>query len=307
MLQYLIRRLLQSLLAVWAVLTLVFLIERLSGDPALLLLPVGASAQQVHQLDQALGFTSPLPVQYVTFLREAVVGNFGDSLYYGQPALPLVLQHLQYTAELVVGAMILAIMVGGIVGLVAALQRGRIAESIVVAAAVVVQSIPSFWLGLVLILVFAVTLRWFPASGSGQPSSIVLPVVTLAGYSMATIARLFRSSLIDVMSEDYIRTAVAKGLSRRQVVVRHMIRNAALPVVTMIGLQTGLLLGGTVVIETVFAWPGAGWLVVQSVENRDFPVVEASVTVLAVAFVLINLLVDLSYSVIDPRIRLGGD
>jgi peptide/nickel transport system permease protein len=192
-----------------------------------------------------------------------------------------------------------------VTGIVAATRRGTISELIAMGVALIGQATPVFWLAIMLIMVFSARLQWLPSGGRGGPLHLVLPVITLAVYSSATIARLFRSSLLEVLGEDYIRSAAAKGLSSRQVLVRHAVRNALLPVITMVGLQAGTLLGGSVITETVFAWPGVGRLTVQALYNRDFPLVQAAVSVLAITIVSINLIVDLLYAVIDPRIRLG--
>ncbi|MGQ9585506.1 MAG: ABC transporter permease [Anaerolineae bacterium] len=301
---YLLSRLGLSVLVVWGVLTLVFIILRLSGDPAVLMLPLGATEEQINEFRHQMGFDRPLPIQYWQFLHRAARLDFGESLRFQQPALPLVLERLPATAQLAFTALSMAILIGTTAAVLAVVYRGTALEFVAMVVALLGQATPVFWLGIMLILVFAVQLRWLPSGGRGTLEHMVLPAFTLAAYSSASIARLFRSSLLEVMGEDYVRTARAKGLSNKVVFLRHIVRNALLPVVTMVGLQAGTLLGGSVVTETVFSWPGVGRLTVQAIYNRDFPLVQASVAVLAITFVVINLLVDLLYAAIDPRIRL---
>jgi peptide/nickel transport system permease protein len=302
---YVISRLLESVIVVWGVLTIVFIVLRLSGDPAILMLPLGTPEEAIEEFRQQMGFDEPMTVQYWHFMRRVLVGDFGDSLRFEQPALGLVLERLPATAQLAGAALLTAIIIGSLTGIAAATRRGTISELIAMGIALVGQATPVFWLAIMLIMIFSARLRWLPSGGRGELQHLVLPVITLAVYSSASIARLFRSSLLEVLDQDYIRSAVAKGLSPRQVLVRHAVRNALLPVITVVGLQAGTLLGGSVITETVFAWPGVGRLTVQAIYNRDFPVVQAAVSVLAITFVSINLMVDLLYAVIDPRIRLG--
>lgn len=301
--RYVLSRLRDALIAVWGVLTVVFVVLRLSGDPVILLLPVGATPQQAQELRHELGLDRPLPVQYWEFLRRVVRGDFATSLRAGRPALSLVLDRLPATGRLALGALVLACLLGGTAGILAAAYRGTFVELAAMGTALLGQAMPVFWLGILLILVFGVQLRWLPAGGSETGRHMVLPMVTLAAYSSASIARLLRSSLLEVLNQDYVRTARSKGLAGWVVLLRHAVPNALLPVVTILGLQAGTLLGGSVITETIFAWPGVGRLAIQAIQNRDFPVVQAAVTVVAVTFVLINLVVDLLYAYIDPRVR----
>lgn len=303
---YVLTRLLEAVVTVWGVITIVFFSLRLTGDPILLMVPMGTPPDQIAQLRHALGFDRSLPVQYVAFWGRVLHGDFGDSLRFGQPALRLVLERLPATAELAVLAMLVAVVLGGIAGTVAALRQGSVFELVAMTGALFGQATPVFWLGIMLILVFAADLRWLPSGGRGGLSHLVLPVFTLALFSSASIARLLRSSLLEVRGQDFVRTARAKGLSERTIFFAHQLKSALIPVVTIIGVQTGRLLGGAVITETIFSWPGVGRLVVQAIENRDFPLVQASAAVLAVTIVGVNLLVDLSYSLLDPRIRLDG-
>ncbi|RPE70938.1 peptide/nickel transport system permease protein [Pacificibacter maritimus] len=303
MLGFVLRRLGESLLAVWGVVTIVFFVTRILGDPAALLLPIGASAQDIDALRAQLGLDQPLMLQYVQFLVKAVQGDFGTSFQHGRDAMQVVLERLPATATLALTAIALGLVIGGIAGSIAALKRGKTIEFIVMTFALLGQATPVFWLGIMLILFFGVNLGWLPTGGYGTLSHLILPAFTLAVFVSASIARLLRSSMLEILQEDYIRTAKAKGLLRHTVFVWHVARNALIPVVTMTAILTGELLGGSVVTETVFSWPGIGRLIIQAIEAKDFPVIQAGITLIAVIFVLINFLVDLLYGVLDPRIR----
>lgn len=305
MIGYVLRRLGYSAIVLLVLSAVVFLISRLAGDPAALMVPPEATAADIARLRTALGLTGPLPVQYGHFLLSALQGDLGESLWQKQSALHLVLQRVPATAELAAAGMLLAVGVGVPLGVLAAVKRGRAADRLSVFLAVIGTSIPNFWLGIMLIFLFSVQLHLVPASGRGGFSQLILPAVTLAGYPMARIARLTRSGLLEVLGQDYVRTARAKGVRELAVIWAHSLPNAAISVLTIIGLQVGVLLGGAVVVETVFAWPGLGRLVVQAVLNSDFPLVQAATLFIGVVFVGVNLLVDLSYLVLDPRIRLG--
>jgi len=303
---FLFTRAAESLVTLWGVVTIVFFSLRLTGDPTVLLLPVGATPEQIAALRHALGFDRPLPVQYVEFLGRALRGDFGVSTRFGEPALPLVVERLGATAELALLAMVVAVVVGGVAGVTAAMRPNSRVELAAMGSALIGQAAPVFWLAIMLILVFAATLRWLPSGGIGGWTHLVLPVITLATYSAASVARLLRASLLEARVQDYARTARAKGLSERTIMGRHLLKNALIPVVTVLGLQVGLLLGGAVITETVFSWPGEGRLIVQAIQNQDFPVVQAGTCVLAVIIIGVNLLVDLTYLILDPRIRVPG-
>ena len=301
---YLARRLVHAVFTLLGVSLVVFLILRIiPGDPARLLLPEGASPEEITRLRAKLGLEQPLPVQYAIFLRDAVRGDFGRSYQYDEPSLGIVLEKLPATAELTVYALVFAILVAVPIGVLAATRRQTIFDYGTMGFAFLGQSMPSFWLGIVLILVLAVGLRLLPTSGRGTWQHLVMPALTLASFQMALIARLVRSSMLEVLREDYVRTARGKGLPARAVVLRHALRNSIIPVVTVVGLQFGTLLGGAVITETVFNWPGIGKLVVDAIYIRDYPIVQAVLVVSATAFVLINLVIDISYSYLDPRIR----
>ena len=303
MLQYTLRKLGHTAFVALGVVTLVFVALRLSGDPAATMLPGDASVDELVALRRELGLDRPLYEQYGRFLGGALTGDFGTSFRHQQPALPLVLERLPATLELAFAALLLAVAVALPLCIVAALHRGRLADVLAMAFAVVGQATPYFWMGIMLILIVSVELGWLPTSGRGRWEHLVLPAVTLGTHFAASLARLTRTSMLEVLGQAFVTTARAKGLAERRVVLAHALKNAAVPVVTLIGLQFGTLLGGAVVTETIFAWPGVGRLAIQSIFVRDYPVVQAGVFVLALSFVAINLLVDLLYGVLDPRIR----
>jgi ABC-type dipeptide/oligopeptide/nickel transport system permease component len=303
MFQYLVRKVFHTLFVAVGVVTLVFVALRLSGDPAATMLPGDATVDELAALRRTLGLDRPLYVQYVAFLGSAVRGDFGESFRHQQPAFGLVLERLPATLELAFAALLLALVVALPLGILAAVHRGRAADVLAMSFAVVGQATPYFWMGIMLILVVSVELAWLPTSGRGGWQHLILPAVTLGTHFAASLARLTRTSLLEVLGQNFVTTARAKGLAEGSVILRHALKNAAVPVVTLIGLQFGTLLGGAVVTETIFAWPGVGRLAVQSIFARDYPVVQAGVLVLALSFVALNLLVDLLYGALDPRIR----
>ncbi len=302
---YLLRRVSHSVVALWGVLTIVFLILHLSGDPALLLVPQGATQEDIARLRHDMGLDRPLAVQYGVFLQNASRGDFGRSFLQRQPALQLVLDRVPATLLLSLVALLLSVTLGVTAGVISAWKRNSWWDRIAMVLALVGQATPSFWIGIMAILVFAVWLKWLPASGYGTPQQLVLPAVTLGVLSMATLARVTRSSMLEILGQDFIRAARAKGLSEQAVLVRHAMRNAAIPVVTLVALELGVMLSGAIIVETIFAWPGIGRLAVDSILARDFPVVQAIVFLSSVIYILLNLLTDLLYTVIDPRIRLS--
>jgi peptide/nickel transport system permease protein len=301
---YVLRRLWQSALTLVGVSVLVFVILRVvPGDPAKMLLPDGAPQSAVDELNRQLGLHEPLHVQYAIFVRSVFRGDFGQSFQYRAPALQVVVERLGATVQLALAALVITVGVGVSLGIVAAVRRGTGYDYASTGLAVLGQSLPNFWLGIMLILLFGVALRWLPTSGFESWRHLILPAVTLAAFPMALVARLTRSSMLEILGRDFIRTGRAKGLAERAVILRHALRNAAVPLLTVLGLQIGTLLGGAVITESVFAWPGMGKLVVDAIFFRDFPVVQTVLILSATIFVLINLLVDLVYTVIDPRIR----
>jgi len=301
--RYVLQRLGQSAVTLLGVSVLVFVILRvLPGDPARMLLPDGAPESAVAELNRQLGLREPFIVQYGLFLKSVAHGDFGQSFQYRAPALRVVLERLPATIQLTLAAMLITIAAGVSLGIFTAVRRGTRYDVAGTIVAVLGQSLPNFWLGIMLILLFGVALRWLPTSGFSGWTSLVLPAVTLAAFPMALVARLTRSSMLEILHRDYIRTGRAKGLAEGNVVFRHALRNAAIPVLTVIGLQIGALLGGAVITESVFAWPGMGKLIVDAIFFRDFPVVQTVLILSATVFVVINLVVDLLYTVIDPRI-----
>ena len=304
MLTYILSRLLQSVLVILGVLLLVFFIVNLTGDPVRIMLPPEANQEDVERLRVQMGLDRPLPEQFVRFLGGAMHGDFGESLRYrGQPALRQVTQRFPATLQLAGATLFWSLPAALLLGTIAAVRRNSALDNVAIVSALLGQSLPSFWLGLMLILTFAVQLGLLPSSGYGEPRHVILPAFTLGAFFMARNTRLIRSGMIEVLEQDYIRTARAKGVRERLVVVRHAIKNMAIPVVTIIGLDIGQLLGGAVVTETVFAWPGIGRLAIDSILNRDFPVLEADVFFIALAFVGINLVIDVGYTWLDPRVR----
>lgn len=299
-----IKRGFQTLIVLWGVSTLVFLLTRLSGDPAALMLPPDATEQARVAFKHQLGLDRPLPVQYLDFLANAATLDFGTSLRYGKPASELVLERIPATLMLSGTALLIALLLAIPLGTIAARHRGTWVDGLASFAALAGQSMPVFWFGILMILVFSETLGVMPSSGSGTFAHLVMPAITLSLLPMAMIMRMLRSSLLDVQLSDYIRTARAKGLSERTILFRHIYKNAAAPVLTIIGLTIGSLVGGAVIIETVYGWPGLGRLAIQSISNRDFPVVQAFVFFIALAIVFINLAIDIGYTRLDPRVKL---
>jgi peptide/nickel transport system permease protein len=300
---YLVQRLQHLFWVLLSVSVLVFLLVYLSGDPITLLAPLDAKPEDVERIRQLYGLDQPLPVQYWNFLVKALQGDMGDSFRYNQPALEMVMEKLPATLRLALFSLTLTIVVGIPLGLWAGSRPNSVTDWVISMLTFVGISIPSFWLGIMLILVFADKLRWLPPSGDDSFANIIMPGLTLSIYSIALVSRLVRATLIDVMQRDYIRTARAKGIREQIVLYRHALRNTMIPTVTVLGLQLGALLGGSVVVESVFAWPGVGWLMLQGIQNHDLPLVRAVVMVIGIGFVLINLIVDLLYSRLDPRIR----
>ena len=301
--RYVLSRLGQTALVVFLSLTVVFGLVRLSGDPVLLFMPTDIQAKDVEEFRQRLGFNDPLVLQYARFLGGAARGDFGQSLRYKQDALGLVLERLPATLLLAATAVALTLVVAIPLGVVSAVRRDTLVDHAATLATVLGQAVPGFWLGLMLIYVFAVQLRWLPTGGTGGLAHLVMPATVLAAFFAARIARLTRSTVLEALGEDYVLTARAKGLTASRVIGKHALRNAAIPVLTLAGLEVGQLLGGAVITETIFAWPGLGRLTVQALLNRDFPVVLAAVFVTSATYTLINLAVDLAYGWLDPRVR----
>jgi len=302
---YVLKRVLYALFVLWGALTIVFVAIRIvPGDPAAMMLGASATQEDVEALQDRLGLNDSLARQYVTFIGDVARFDFGDSLWLNRPVTKSVSERIAATARLAGVAMLLALVVSFPLGILAALRPRSLLDRFVSILSLIGQSVPSFWLGIMLILVFARQLRWLPSAGSDSWKHMVLPSITLAMPLIGILTRLIRSGLLDVLYEDYIRTARAKGLSSRTVLTRHAMRNMLIPVVTVIGLQMGNLLGGAVITETVFAWPGIGRLLVDAIFHRDYPLVQAAILFITASFIFINLVVDLSYVYLDPRISL---
>ena len=321
---FLIRRLLQSIIVLIGVTLISFIALQMGGDPTYLFVSENASVEEIARARAALGFDRPLHIQYLSYIGGVLQGDFGNSLSYRQPAMDVVLQAMPATIELTFFSLVLAIGLSIPLGIYAALNRGKPVDGGIMTFAMLGQSIPNFWMGIMMIMYFGLYLRWFPISGhvpfleplfegefrtafSNLPRSMYymfMPAVAVGTYTLARNARLVRSSMLEVLQQDYVRTARSKGISEDRVVIHHAMRNAWLPVITMIGLEFGFLLGGVVVVETVFSYPGIGRLVFNAINQRDIPVVQASVILLAVIFIFLNLIVDLIYARLDPRVKL---
>ena len=303
MLSFLVSRLFQTVFVVLSVAVLVFVLIRLSGDPAALYLPEDASDKEIAAFRQEMGWDRPIPVQLVEFLQQLSRGDFGMSLRHREPAMKLVIERLPATLELTAVSILFALLLAIPAGVLSAVWRNSPFDGLARLVALIGLSIPNFWLGIMLILLFSVVFNLLPSFGRGGLEHLVLPSIALGFSAAGTIMRLIRSSVLEILSLDYVRTARAKGLAGYTVTVKHVLRNSAIPALTLIGLQLGYFLSGSVVTETVFAYPGVGRLAIQAIANRDFAVVQAFVIVAALLFALANLIVDILYGVLDPRIR----
>ncbi|MCL5950262.1 MAG: ABC transporter permease [Chloroflexi bacterium] len=300
---YLLRRLVTAILVVIGVTLAVFIIARLTGDPAVLLVGPGASEEDIQAIRQEFHLDRPILEQYLLFASGALRGDFGRSLIQGQPAMNLVLERMPATLELTFAALLFSLVFAVPAGITAAVHRDSWIDRAVMLLSVIGQCLPVFWLGIMLILVFSVSLHLLPAAGADTPQHLILPAITLGAFNMARTARLVRSGMVEVLTSDYVRTARAKGLPELVVLLRHALRNSFLPILTVLGIEIGQMLSGTVVTEQIFAWPGMGNLALKSIFARDFPVVQAAVFLGATIVVLINLGVDFLYVLIDPRIK----
>ncbi len=305
MIGYLGKRLLWALAVLAGISLAVFLVVHLSGDPTALYMGPEGTKEDYQILRAALGFDRPLPEQYGLFVLRAIQGDFGRSLRHRQPTLPLVLERFPRTLVLAVAALALATVLALPLGVLAAVRRGSFLDSGAMILALAGQCMPTFWLGILLILAFAVNLRWVPVYGGEGVLTLILPVITLGVWAMARTARITRSSMLEVLNQDFLRTARAKGIGERSVILRHALRNGAIPIVTALGLELGNLLGGAVITEAVFAYPGIGRLAVEAVVNKDVPLIQAVVFTVAAALLLLNIFIDLAYAALDPRVRLG--
>jgi len=310
---YALRRLLLAVPVLFGVSVLVFAVLHLApGDPAAIMLGAQATKEDVVRLHRDLGLDQPLVVQYVRWIGHVLQGDLGRSIPLGRAVLPEVLLRFKATLVLTAGALLIAILLGLSAGIVSAVKQYTWLDRISMGVAVTGVSLPVFWTGIMLIILFALQLRWFPSSGMSSPYGsgvadvlwhLVLPAVTLGTASAAALARLTRSSVLEIIRQDYVRSARAKGLAERAVIARHVLKNAINPIITVLGLQVGFLLGGAILTETVFSWPGLGSMMVRAIQARDYPLVQGGVLLIATTFVLVNLVVDLLYAVFDPRIR----
>lgn len=303
---FLVRRSASAAVTLFLALVVAFVLTRASGDPVRNMLGETASAEQVARVRADLGLDQPLYIQFVSYLGRILTGDFGTSLRYSASNFELIVSRIGATLFLAVAAVGTALVIGVVLGMIAAWRENSLLDRFVTVLAIISQSVPTFWLGLLLISLFAITLNWLPAGGAATPASIVLPALALSTKYIGEIARLTRSSMIDVMREKYISLAKVNGVSSARILVVHGLRNAAIPVVTLLGVSIGMLLSGSVAVEFVFAWPGIGSLIINAVSMRDFTLVQACVVLGAIVFVVINLLTDLMYGVIDPRVRSGS-
>lgn len=304
--RYFLNRLGQSILLLLGVLLLVFVMVRITGDPAALMLSRESSPEQLEAFREKMGFNRPVLTQFVDFISKAITGDFGLSLHFRTPALPMVLQRLPATLQLAATGLIMAILIAIPLGLVGGFNPGGLTDSVGRSLALLGQSIPNFWLALIMILFFAVRLGWFPSFGRDEIKSVVMPAFVMALPVMGQIMRLTRSAVLEIRGEDYIRTARSKGLEPRTIYFKHVLRNVAIPLISVIGVQFGYMLGGSIYIETIFSWPGMGQLLEQSIGWRDFPLVQAVAVFTSVIVLALNLLTDMAYALIDPRIRYGN-
>jgi peptide/nickel transport system permease protein len=303
MARLILRRLLRAVAALLVVTAVVFTLLHVSGDPAYILLTPEATAEDRAAFRSQYGLDRPLWVQYTRYLGRLTQGDFGQSLSFRIPAASVALERLPATLELTLAAMVLAVLVSIPAAVLAAVRRGTLFDRVLMALTLVGQTVPTFWLGMVMILLLAVRFHLFPASGRGSWLHLVMPATALALWLTALLARVTRSEMIEALEQDYVRTARAKGLAERGIAARHALKNALLPIITVMGLQFGGLLGGAVMTETVFSWPGVGTMIFDAILKKDFPVVLAGVVIVAVGFIIVNLLLDLLYTVLDPRLR----
>jgi ABC-type dipeptide/oligopeptide/nickel transport system permease component len=304
--RYFLSKVGQSILLLFGVVLLVFMMVRITGDPAALMMPREAGREAIEAFREQMGFNRPLLVQFGDFFAKAIVGDFGNSLHFKTPAMPLVLQRLPATVQLASVGLLMAVIVAIPLGLIGGFNPGSLVDSVGRALALLGQSVPNFWLAMIMIIFFGVKLRWFPTFGRDQWNSVIMPAFVLGLPVMGQIVRLTRSAVLEIRSEDFIRTAHSKGLEPRVIYVKHVLRNVAIPLISVIGVQFGYMLGGSIYIEAIFSWPGMGGLLEQSIGWRDYPLVQAIAIFTSVVVLALNLLTDLAYAVIDPRIRYGS-
>ncbi|MBO8162826.1 MAG: ABC transporter permease [Brevibacillus sp.] len=304
---FIARRIVHSLFVVLAITVVIFVLVRLTGDPVAVMFQSGEpTAEAIQELRKNLGLDQPIYIQLAIYVKDMLTGNFGTSFRTGESVFSMIMEKMGATLLLACGGMLTALLIALPVGILSAVKRGSAIDFFGRIFSLLGISFPNFWLGIMLIIIFAVHLKWFPASGYQGPEYLILPSVSLGLILSGILARLIRSSMLEVLNQQYITTARSKGIKEWMVIIKHALRNALIPTVTFIGLQFGTLLGGTVIIEQVFSWPGVGRLVIDAISQRDFPVIQGSVIVLAFLMILVNLVVDISYGFIDPRIKQGG-
>jgi len=303
--RYFISRLVQSVFLLFGVMLLVFVMVRVTGDPAALMMPREASPEDVEAFREKMGFNDPTLVQFGRFISGAITGDFGNSLHFKTPAMPMVVDRLPATVQLALTGLVFAVVVGIPLGLVGGFNPGSAVDNIGRFLALLGQSVPNFWLALIMILYFAVRLQWFPSFGRDEWKSVIMPAFVLGLPVMGQVVRLTRSAVLEIRGEDFIRTAHSKGLMPRTIYIKHVLRNVAIPLVSVIGIQFGYMLGGSIYIEFIFSWPGMGQLLQQSIGWRDFPLVQALAVFTSAIVLGLNLLTDMAYAIIDPRIRYG--
>jgi ABC-type dipeptide/oligopeptide/nickel transport system permease component len=303
-LRYTLRRLVQLVPVLIGVSIMTFaILHAIPGDPIAVMAPADASEEDIAGLRAEFGLDQPLPIQYLKYVGNAVQGNLGRSLRTRDPVAETLWRRLQFTIQLTIASVVLGVILGVVLGVVAATHHNTWIDNTIMVTSLTLLSVPGFWLSLMLLLLFAGTLRWLPSGGTGGPQHLVLPVIVISHGAAAVIARFTRSSMLEVIRQDYIRTARANGIPERLVVYRHALRNALNPVITIVGLQFGFLLGGSAIVETIFALPGIGRLMVNAIYTRDYPVIQGGILFIALTFVLVNLLTDLVYAIVNPRIR----
>lgn len=305
---FIARRIMYSLFVILGVILVIFILVRLTGDPVAMMFQDGASSKEaVEELRHSLGLDKPMIVQLMVYLKDIVSGNFGTSFHSKEDVLAMIMGKMGATLMLALGGIVAALLIAFPVGIISAVKRGSAADFVARLFSLIGISFPNFWLGLMLIVLFAVNLKWLPASGYEGPQYLILPSITLGLILSGILARLIRSSMLEVLNQQYITTARSKGIKEWIVIMKHALRNALIPTVTLIGVQFGNLLGGTVVVELVFSWPGAGRLLIEAITQRDFPVIQGAVIVMSMLMIVVNLVVDISYGFIDPRIKQGGE
>lgn len=304
---YVVQRIAQALVSLLGVATIIFFILRLTGDPVLLMVPQDSTAEEIEAMRAALGLDQPLGKQYIDYLKQILTGDLGRSYIQNAPVSKLIMERIPYTLDLAVAAFILTVIIGVPIGMLTAVYKGTWVERLFMPLILIGQSMPTFWTGILLIMFVSVRLGWLPSSGVDGLESLILPSITLASLSIATVARMTRSSLLEQLGQDYVRTARSKGAGTPRILTRHLLRNASIPILTVLGMEFANLLGGSVITETIFAWPGLGQLTIQAIHARDFPVVQAVVMLGSAIYIIINLLTDLLYGLVDPRIKLRRD